>query len=57
MQHEYFCVCLTNLYVFCSIISQPLIHLIADAQHIMLNAQISDNLELFGLVNLPLRGV
>lgn len=57
MQHEYFCVHLTDLYVFCSIISQPLIYLVADAQHIMLDAQISDHLELFGLVNLPLRGV
>lgn len=43
---------LTDLYVFGSIISQPLVHLVADAQHIMFDAQISDHLELFSLVNL-----
>lgn len=55
MKHKYFSVFLTNLYVFGSIVSQPLIHLVADAQHVVLDAQIGDHLELFSLVNLPLR--
>lgn len=55
MKLKYFGVILTNLYVFGSIISQPLIHLITDAQHIVLDAQIGNHLELFSLVNLPLR--
>lgn len=49
----FFCIYLTDLYVFGSIISQPLIHLVTDTQHVMLDAQISDHLELFSLVNLP----
>lgn len=55
MKHEYSCVRLTDLYMFCSIVSQPLVHLVTDAQHVMLDAQISNHLELFGLVNLPFR--
>lgn len=43
---------LTDLYVLGSIVSQPLVHLVAEAQHIVFDAQISDHLELFGLVNL-----
>lgn len=43
---------LTDLYVFGFIISQPLVHLVADAQHVMFDAQICDHLELFSLVNL-----
>lgn len=55
MKPKYFSVFLTNLYVFGSIISQPLVHLVTDAQHVVLDAQIGDHLELFSLVNLPLR--
>lgn len=55
MNHEYSSVRLTDLYMFCSIVSQPLVHLVTDAQHVMLDAQISNHLELFGLVNLPFR--
>lgn len=55
MKPKYFSVFLTNLYVFGSIISQPLVHLVTDAQHVVLDAQIGNHLELFSLVNLPLR--
>lgn len=55
MKRIHFNVFLTNLYVFGSIISQPLVHLVTDAQHVVLDAQIGDHLELFSLVNLPLR--
>ena len=43
---------LTYLYVLGSVISQPLVHLVADAQRVMFDAQISDHLELLSLVNL-----
>lgn len=43
---------LTYLYVLGSIISQPLIHLVSDAQHIMFDTKIGNHLELFSLVNL-----
>lgn len=44
---------LTNLDVFGSIVRQPLVRLVADAQYVVLDAQVSDHLELLHLVNLP----
>lgn len=44
---------LTNLDVFGSIVRQPLVRLVTDAQHVVLDAQVSDHLELLHLVNLP----
>lgn len=43
---------LTDFDVFGSVVRQPLVHLIADAQHVVFDAQICDHLELLGLVNL-----
>lgn len=42
----------TYLYVLGSIIGEPFIHLVTEAQQIVLNTQIGNHLELFCLVNL-----
>lgn len=42
----------TYLYVLGSIIREPFIHLVTEAQQIVLNTQIGNHLELFYLVNL-----
>lgn len=43
---------LTYLYMLVSIISQPLVHLVTDAQRVMFDTQVGDHLEFFCLVNL-----
>lgn len=43
---------LTDLDVFGSVVRQPLIRLVTDAQHVVLDTQVSDHLELLHLVNL-----
>lgn len=46
--------CLTDLYVFGSIVGEPLVHFIAEAQQIVFKAQVGDHLELLLLVNLQM---
>ena len=42
----------TYFHVLGSIIGEPLVHLIADAHHVVLDAQVSDQLQLLCLVHL-----
>lgn len=44
--------CLTYLYMFVSVISEPLVDLVAEAQQVMFNTQVGNHLEFLHFVNL-----